>query len=46
MSFLDNTFNPDFTAPAFTDLDMSASFDLSRPLRILMRAHPETAGCR
>jgi iron complex outermembrane receptor protein len=40
MSFLDNTFNPYFTAPAFTDLDMSASLDLSRPLRILTRAHP------
>jgi iron complex outermembrane receptor protein len=39
-SFLDNTANPSFTAPAFTDVDASAQVDLSRPLRVLTRAHP------
>ncbi len=39
-SFLDNTGNTYFTAPAFTDLNLSASLDLSRPLRMLSAAHP------
>jgi iron complex outermembrane receptor protein len=39
-SFLDNTGNSYFIAPSFTDVDFSASLDLSRPLRVLSAAHP------
>jgi iron complex outermembrane receptor protein len=39
-SFLDNTGNSYFIAPSFTDVDLSASLDLSRPLRRLSAAHP------
>ena len=39
-SHLDNTGNPDFTAPAFTCLDVSGSVDLARVLTFAARAHP------
>jgi outer membrane receptor protein involved in Fe transport len=39
-SHLDNTGNPDFTAPSFTCLDVSGSVDLARILRFAARAHP------
>ena len=39
-SFLDNTANPAFTAPAFTDVNASALLDLSRAVRVLAAAHP------
>jgi iron complex outermembrane receptor protein len=39
-SHLDNTGNPDFTAPSFTSLDLSASIDLARALGFAAAAHP------
>ncbi len=39
-SHLDNTGNPDFTAPAFACLDVSGSVDLARVLTFAARAHP------
>lgn len=39
-SHLDNTGNPDFVAPAFNSLDMSASLDLARVLGVVAAAHP------
>jgi len=39
-SHLDNTGNPDFTAPSFTCLDLHGSIDLARVLRFAAAAHP------
>jgi iron complex outermembrane receptor protein len=39
-SHLDNTGNPDFTAPSFTCLDLNGSVDLERLLNFTARAHP------